>query len=345
MQFVILIPAYQPDDTLLQLLHDLQNLSPEQHYIIVDDGSTTEKSKEVFEKLTTFSSITLLSHGINQGKGAALKTGFKYFLEHFPTKTGIVTADADGQHLSADILNVGNALKHSRELVLGVRQFSESIPWRSRFGNELTRKVFSWFSGVYVNDTQTGLRAISTDVIRDVLALPEEGYAFEMDMLMLATTHKWTVKQVPIQTVYINQNRASHFSPLLDSLKIYFVFLRYSILSVLSAAIDFSLFFTGFYFSRSILASTLFARIISGIFNFFFCKKVIFKSTGHVRKEALQYLLLALTSLCLSFFLVSFFYHIATFNIFWSKLVGDSLIFLGNFLVQQFLIFKSRKSH
>ncbi|MDX2164124.1 MAG: glycosyltransferase [Gammaproteobacteria bacterium] len=341
MDFVILIPAYQPDDTLLQLIHDLSQLSPNQQFILVNDGSTTEKSKDVFKKLSASSNITLLTHDINQGKGAALKTGFKYFLEHFSDKKGIVTADADGQHLPQDILNVGNALTDNHALILGVRQFSQSIPWRSRFGNELTRKVFSWFSGVYVNDTQTGLRALSTDVIREVSALPEEGYAFEMDMLMLATTHKWTVKQVPIQTVYINQNRASHFNPLLDSLKIYFVFLRYSVLSVLSAVIDFSLFFIGFHFSRSILASTVFARILSGIFNFKFCKKLIFKSNGNAKKEAIQYLLLALASLFLSFSFVSFFYHVAKFNIFWSKLVGDSLIFLGNFLVQRFLIFKA----
>jgi putative flippase GtrA len=252
----------------------------------------------------------------------------------------VVTADADGQHLAEDIMNFGKALTSDNFLVLGVRQFSQSIPWRSRFGNEFTRKVFSLFSGVSVNDTQTGLRGISRNTIPEILALPEDGYAFEMNMLMLATTHKWTVKQVPIQTVYINQNRGSHFNPLMDSLKIYFVFLRYSALSVLSAVIDLSLFFISFFLTRSILFSTAFARILSGAFNFTFCKKIIFKSTGGVKKEAFQYILLAITSLLLSYGLVSFFYIKVKLSIFISKILADTLIFIGNFLVQRLFIFK-----
>lgn len=340
MNFVILIPAYQPDETLIQLINQLIQLNAQQDFIIINDGSDTALSQKIFDQLSAFSSVILLTHKTNQGKGKALKTGLQYFLEHFPHKAGVVTADADGQHLAKDIMNVGKAITDNHSLVLGVRQFSESIPWRSRFGNELTRKVFSWFSGVTVNDTQTGLRGISKDIIPEILALPEDGYAFEMDMLMLATTHKWPVKQVPIETVYINQNRGSHFNPLWDSLKIYFVFLRYSALSALSAVIDLSLFFVSFFMTHNIFFSTAFARILSGSFNFIFCKKIIFRSDGNTRKEAIQYILLAITSLFLSYGLVSLFYLKAGLSIFVSKILADTLIFVGNFLVQRLLIFK-----
>jgi glycosyltransferase involved in cell wall biosynthesis len=344
LNFVILIPAYQPDETLVTLVNDLLRLNPTQQFIVINDGSTTELSQQIFKQLANFRSITLLTHEINQGKGKALKTGLHYFLSHFPEKTGVVSADADGQHLPHDIINVGNALIEGNSLILGVRQFSQSIPFRSRFGNEWTRMFFSWFSGVKISDTQTGLRGISRSTIPEILKLPEDGYAFEMDMLMLATTRKWIVKQVPIQTVYINQNRGSHFNPLLDSLKIYFVFLRYSALSALSAVIDLSLFFASFYFSRSILFSTTFARILSGAFNFTFCKKIIFKSNGNAKKEAFHYALLAITSLLLSYGLVSFFYLKVKLGIVTSKILADTLIFIGNFLVQRMLIFTAPSS-
>jgi glycosyltransferase involved in cell wall biosynthesis len=227
---VVVIPAYQPEKILINIIEKLKQLSSQQQFIVVDDGSTTIEAKQVFEELSTYSNITLLKHTSNQGKGSALKTAFAYFLENFSEERGVVTADADGQHLPEDIFQIIQSLQKPQELVLGVRIFGQSVPFRSRFGNGTTRKVFEWYSGLSIQDTQTGLRGISRDLIPSLLTIKENGYAFEMSMLVLAVKKRWGVKQIPITTVYIEQNRSSHFNPLLDSLKIYYVFIRYSAL-------------------------------------------------------------------------------------------------------------------
>jgi len=341
---VIIIPAYEPDNRLFDLVEQIQQQSPLQNFIIIDDGSTSIQSLEVFELLKNIQNVHLLKHEHNKGKGAALKTGFQHFLKFYPTSAGVVTADADGQHLAKDILNVSTALTKPNQMILGVRQFDPNVPLRSRFGNVLTRKVFGLLSNVQIQDTQTGLRALSHNLISPLLDFEEDGYAFEMHMLITATKENWNIIEVPIQTVYIEQNRSSHFNPLWDSLKIYFVFLRYSVLSLLSAGLDFLLFFITFYYSKSIVTSTIFARILSGIFNFTYAKKWIFKSKGKMMKESFHYLCLAVTSMMLSCLFVSILFHLVGFNIFWSKLTSDSLIFLGNFLIQRFIIFKSAEA-
>ncbi len=337
---VIVIPAYEPEMGLIEIIHQLLKINDKQKFIIIDDGSTTEAAQKIFEILATYPRVILLKHAQNQGKGSALKTAFSYYLEHFPDSIGVVTADADGQHLAPDIARVSNALQNDQQLILGVRVFDQSVPWRSRFGNELTRKIFGWFSGKSIQDTQTGLRGLSRDILPQLLKIENNDYAYEMNMLMLGVKEGWVVREVPISTVYIEQNRSSHFNPLKDSLKIYFVFIRYSVLSLISAGIDFLLFFLFFHFSKSIPISTAAARILSGIFNFTYCKSLIFKSEQKAFWEAFQYICLAVSSIVLSSLLVSFFFYIAKFNIVASKILSDSMIFLCNFAVQRFWIFR-----
>lgn len=125
----VLIPAYKPDDKILSLIDSLQQLGMND-IIVVRDGGGAEFD-EIFEKIKSKNCI-LLVHEKNLGKGEALKTGFNYFYENFPDAVGLVTADADGQHAPDDIINVGNFLIANPEnLVLGVRTFDKSIPFRS----------------------------------------------------------------------------------------------------------------------------------------------------------------------------------------------------------------------
>jgi glycosyltransferase involved in cell wall biosynthesis len=337
---VVVIPAYQPDEKLLDVVNQLLKSHPDQKFIIVDDGSTLPEAKKIFGRLSANAQVSLLKHAQNQGKGKALKTAFGYFLENFPDSPGVVTADADGQHLAEDILSVSSALKDSAQVVLGVRVFNDTVPGRSRLGNQLTAKIFAWFSGKSLQDTQTGLRAIAKENISDLLKIEENGYAFEMNMLMQAIEKHWEIKEVPIQTVYIEQNRSSHFNPVKDSLKIYFVFIRYSVLSLISAILDLILFFSFFYLTQAVAFSTAGARLLSGIFNFICGKQLIFKSTGKVWPEAFQYCCLAVTSIIFSSLLVSFLFYKIKLNIYASKMLADTVIFLCNFTIQRFLIFR-----
>lgn len=214
---VILIPAYDPDEKLTALLAALTKTYAK--IVVVDDGSTL--GKEVFAAIDP-KKVTLLAHDVNRGKGAALKTGFKWILENEPQVDGVITADADGQHCVEDIAKIAEALTAERRgLVLGVRAFAGKVPFRSRFGNWWTSLFFFLMTGLKVGDTQTGLRGIPTALLESIAALPGERYEYEMRMLAEARHHAEKPHQLPIETIYIEENRSSHFSPLKDSLKIW----------------------------------------------------------------------------------------------------------------------------
>lgn len=221
----VVIPAYKPLAQLTELVEELvrHNISD---IVVVDDGSPKE-FEGIFSKLRKKRKVTVLSHKANLGKGAALKTGFKYFCRHHPNALGLVTADADGQHLVSDILRVGRVLQENPHcLILGCRQFDSKVPLRNGIGNRLTHFVFNILLSIQVTDTQTGLRGIPTSLLYDYLELPSGGYAFETESLIASHNKGYKIIEVPVSAIYIENNRSSHFRPLADSLKIYFIFLR-----------------------------------------------------------------------------------------------------------------------
>lgn len=222
----LLIPAWQPTSTLSELVADLawRGFGA---IIVVDDGSG-DRYHTVFEELAKIPQIELLRQPINFGKGRALKTGFRHLLNSHPEFAGVVTADADGQHTPEDIERIAHALLHSGgRAVLGARRFERIAPLRSRLGNVLTRSVFSFVAGTRLTDTQTGLRGLPLTVLPQLLELRGERYEYEMAMLAhLCRSHE-KLLEIPIATIYIENNRGSHFNPVWDSLRIYFVLLRF----------------------------------------------------------------------------------------------------------------------
>lgn len=341
MQPVVIIPAYQPGPALIDLVKDLS-----QHQLIIVNDGSSNVCDEIFKTLQTMSNVEVLHHATNLGKGQALKTAFNhYLLNYADDHMGVVTADADGQHLVKDIQKISRSLQFSPHILwLGARQFRADIPLRSRFGNTLTRKVFKLLVGPSIGDTQTGLRAIPRGFVKEILHIHFSGYEFELDMLIQATQKKLEIQEVPIETVYIDGNKSSHFNPLLDSLKIYFVFLRFSALSVASGCIDFIMFALSYMLTSNILTSTVMARVLSGSFNFIFCKKLIFKSSGKILHEIIKYLLLALAAIFLSYVLVITLVNVLGLNVYVSKLIADLCIFLTNFVMQRSFVFRSRVS-
>ncbi len=120
---IVLIPAYKPDNSLIRLTHQLSAHSESIQVLVIDDGSGSEYAP-IFTELT-LTGATVITHPVNLGKGAAIRTGLNWARIYQPRQV-VVTADADGQHLVRDILRVGahtathaDSGKHS--LVLGVR--------------------------------------------------------------------------------------------------------------------------------------------------------------------------------------------------------------------------------
>lgn len=336
MKAVIVIPAYKPESTLLSLVDELNE--SEMPIIIVNDGSGTSFDP-IFNELKTKANITVLAHAVNLGKGQALKTAFNHFLLNFPQEIdGVITADADGQHLPKDIIHLSTVFaQRPHELILGTRTFCENTPWKSRFGNLFTRSIFKFLIGQTVQDTQTGLRAIPRAFLQQLLKTTSSGYDFELDMLILAAKNM-KICETPIQTVYKDNNKGSHFNPFIDSLKIYFVFFRFLAFSIVSGLLDFFSFSFAFFISQNIFLSESLARLFSGTCNFLFNKELVFKSKQNIIPEALKYAALCIANLIFSYALINGLVY-AGCNVYASKMTALIGLFVANFAIQRLMIF------
>lgn len=141
---VVMIPAYQPDDRLVEITDQLWVNGC--RIIVVDDGSGAQY-RHIFEKLND--TCIVLHHGENRGKGAAIKTGLDYIRKEIWDAGVIGVMDADGQHLTKDMIKLLEyAESHTKTLVLGTRTVGREMPLKSRLGNRITRAVFRFVSGV-----------------------------------------------------------------------------------------------------------------------------------------------------------------------------------------------------
>src|ERR1017187_10541585 len=266
-RLAVIVPAYRPEESLLQLIGALSEKSIPA-IVLVDDGSGPDY-RETFRRAEEFPKVRLVRHAINLGKGAALKTGINYALCAFPGLQGVVTADADGQHHPDDIEQVADRLAAEPDrVVLGTRTFSGGVPLRSRVGNVVTRTVMRALVGQNVSDTQTGLRGIPARLLPRLLRLEANGYDFELDMLITVRQQAIRIAEVPIRTIYEPGNRTSHFNPLIDSMKIYFVLLRFSSVSLATAALDTLVFYLASRRLGNLAASQALGRLLAVAFNY-----------------------------------------------------------------------------
>lgn len=224
----VLIPAFGPADSLIDLVDRLSDAGVPA-ILLVDDGSPAA-AQPLFELLAANPRVHLLRHSQNLGKGSALKTGIRYFLDHLAHYKGLVTADAGGQHAADDVVRVARALHRSSRLVIvGSRNFDLPLypsppldlpPLRSLLGNRVVAALFRWMTGVPLADTQCGLRGMPSSVLPTLLKLPGTRYEFEMSVLLwVAQTHHPLAEQ-PIRTIYGNGGANSNFRPVRDSARV-----------------------------------------------------------------------------------------------------------------------------
>jgi glycosyltransferase involved in cell wall biosynthesis len=338
---VVLIPAYNPDISLINVVNDLLKKPRFQYIIVVNDGSA-EDCNVLFDHLAALSSVVVLRHAINLGKGAALKTGINYFCCEFPNSTGVVTADADGQHLAEDVEAVAARLEDQpNSLILGARQFDTNVPLRSQLGNTLTKYIFRILVGTWITDTQTGLRGIPRHLARELLSLPTNGYEFELDMLLLCKNQQVPIVEQPIKTVYLDDNASSHFNPLSDSLKIYFVLMRFVMASLASAAVDYLIFIVSFIWLSNILFSHASARAVALFVNWTLVRNAVFRSRKPASDTFPKFVLLVVCLGGVSYGLIRLFVHSFGLDVITAKIVSELLVYFVNFTIQRDLIFQN----
>lgn len=348
----IIIPSYEPDEKLPGLLKELKGAGF-QNIVLVDDGSG-EAYAHLFKEAEESFGCRVLHHAINQGKGRALKTAFNYCLQEFNSAVGVITADSDGQHSPECILACADALlAHPDSLILGCRCFEgKDVPARSEFGNRCTRMVMKYLTGITVSDTQTGLRGIPASFMERLLMVKGERFEFETNMLLETKERKIPIVEVPIRTIYIEENRTSHFNPVRDSVKIYMIFGKFLFSSLSSSVVDLVLFSVFCFLMRDmqwrrvsyITVATVSARILSAFYNYSMNLKVVFQSEKSVGATLPRYILLAVVQMSLSAFLVGKLYPLFGGAEVVIKIPVDVLLFFLSFLIQREFVYADRSS-
>ena len=345
----VLIPSLNPDARLKQTIDGLKDIGFTR-FIIVDDGSDIEHQPN-FPCSDLENDFIVLRHSYNRGKGAAMKTGFKYLLKNDYKCKGVIAVDGDGQHHPEDVKNCALALIENNDaVILGCRNFSlDNVPSRSRFGNKTTSFVFSALCGLKISDTQTGLRAFPYSVLPFLNTIKGDRFEYETNMLLKFKQQGIEIKEVEIKTLYFEENSGSHFKVIRDSLRVYGFILTYLLSSVASCIIDLSFFyiickFFGKLFGGStVLLATVFARAISSLTNFFINKKYVFDSKDKAKDTIWRYYALAIPQMLISALLVWFLTLLLSTNPELKtviKLIIDTILFFISYRIQQCWVFK-----
>jgi len=198
----ILIPAYNEADHISAVVKTASRFLP---VLVVDDGSQDETVL-----LAEAAGATVLRQIPNQGKGAALRRGFQYSIEH--DAPAVITLDADGQHDPEEIpLFMEKFAQQGCDLIIGERDFHK-MPFTRKVANSLGKKVISWALSRDVPDNQSGYRLISKRLMQRMLSSSESGFEFEVEMVAEAIARGYIIAGVPIRTIYADEK--SHIRPL-----------------------------------------------------------------------------------------------------------------------------------
>lgn len=342
----IIIPAYEPDDKMIKLINELEEVL-DGNIIVVNDGSSS-KCDFIFKKAEK--KAIVLNHENNKGKGVAIKTGLAYIKKNLVKTICVVTVDADGQHKPNDVKKICNNLIDLRKkflvdkiMVIGSRKFTGDVPLRSKLGNTITRYVFKLVSGGSIWDTQSGLRAFSFNMIPFLLDVKGDRYEYEINVLLEAVKNNIEIREIAIKTVYIENNASSHFRTVRDSALIYKEILKFSISSFISFLLDYSLYTVFNIITQNIIISNVTARIISGSFNFTMNKKYVYESKNAILEEIFRYLLLAIFILLINTIILAFIVSHTPINAYIAKIIVEVFLFCASYLIQKNLIFNNRR--
>lgn len=353
MHCCILIPAYEPGNALPDYVSHLIGLDIGP-VLVVDDGSGPDY-RPVFGALEGLEGCTVLRHRENRGKGAALKTGIAYYLAHFSSCGGIITADCDGQHTPEDILAVCTALLRQPEaLILGVRTFDQHTPLRSRMGNRAASLALSALCGISLRDTQTGLRGLPNGMLEALENLKGERFEYELHMLLLAHRMCVPMVQIPIHTLYFDGNRGSHFRTFRDLWPIVALLaqgvVEYVGAAALSVVIDVGVYallvkvlLRPLALPRRLFFSTVVARTLSSVANYACNRRLPLVQNRKILPTLAKYYALWAGQLCASFGLTWLLSGVLYLDDLLGKLLADLFLALVSYQVQLRWVFRVRK--
>jgi glycosyltransferase involved in cell wall biosynthesis len=335
---IVLIPAYEPDRRLPALVASLLAQDPELHVVVVDDGSGLGAA-DVFGEVRALGA-QVIQHSPNQGKGYALKQGFAFIHREFPGEP-VACADCDGQHSPVDVMRVLHELSiGSEDIVLGVREFSGEVPLRSRIGNDLTRRLFGAVTRRVLGDTQTGLRGYAPELLPWLETVAGDRFEYELAVLLEATRLRIPIREVGINTIYLEHNATSHFRPVQDSIRVMLPLGKFAGSSFLAFCLDTVTLLALHRATGSIVFSAVAARALSSALNFATNRNLVFsdRRDKHIGAEAAQYWALVAALLTVNVALLSVLTQIGL-SLFSAKMVTEIGLFIASFRIQRRFVF------
>jgi len=341
MHSVILIPAYKPDEKFVVFAKSL--IDEGKTVLAVDDGSG-EEHKLFFDEVKAFG-VHVLHHSTNLGKGCALRNGITEICKMFPNVEAIVTADCDGQHSLHDINKIIDAMEtNPNTLIIGGRfqNKDEKVPIRSFLGNSVTRIAFILATGVRIHDTQTGLRGLPACILPQLEVLSGDRYEYEMNMLLKIKEWEIKYKEIPIQTIYINDNKGSHYDTFKDSWRIFKQIFKFCGASVLSMIFDYLIYILLLnLFDSSVSRAYIIARIFSAVFNYLLNSRLVFKKSGLT--HFVKYAILAVCIMFIGAYGAQWLSNEFNFSDLLCKIFIDLPLFVVSFVVQREAVFNKKK--
>ena len=367
-QNIVLIPAYEPGQSLLELLRDLSAHGYGYGYdhsralscscdgscggghalscghacdtsiIVVDDGSGPDYA-QIFDAARSFA--TVLTHKENRGKGAALKTGLSYIEKTYidkPYSENSCSGESPIKERFDPDAVIVTMDADGQHRVSDAMRICAVV--RSRFGNAMTRLVYRLSTGLKVYDTQTGLRAFHIQLLPRMLEIPGERYEYEMNVLLELAKARTPIIEEEIETIYLDNNSSSHFDTIWDSLRVYREILRFSASSLAGFLVDYAMYSALILTTGSLRLSNIAARVVSASVNYTLNRKFVFRSRCGILSSALSYFLLAAAILACNTLVLEYLVGSLGIGRLFAKILTELLFFAISWSVQRSFIFK-----
>ncbi len=333
-RIAVVIPSLEPDDKFIENLKAIKN-QKEVDLVIVDDGNIHIYDPR-FKEAEDMGCI-VLRHGVNCGKGRAIKTAFNHILVNMPEIDIIVTADGDGTYLAEDVIHVAMESKDNT-ITLGCRDFKHEIISKSmRDANRLTSLILSFLADITMHDTQTSLRSFHRDLLPYLITVNGERYEYDFNMIFEKKNIE--LAEVPISPTKRQSNKSSHFRPLKDTYAMMKTFLGFIAVSLSSTILDLviyslmiPLFIDSFPFFYITIA-TFIARVVSDVYNYYFDRTFVFKTQD--TSSFGRYVILSVAKTILSAAAVTALVFVVKDGETWIKLFVDTVIFFMAYKIEK----------
>ena len=352
---VIVIPALNPPSSFVSYIQDLRNEGFDR-IVVVNDGSRTDKLP-IFFKVQRLGAV-VVDHPANMGQGAALRTGFRYYLDHYEGQSdGVITLNADRHIPAGDVVKVASSLHNEQAmgtfaLVVGTRDLAGKNVTDYDYNMGSVMKLFyHMLMGVRLNDPLSGVFGIPDLRVSQCLDISGDGYAYVTSLTM--SFEKIGFLQVPVSYARYEEEAEPSFRRVPDTVRILYTifkkFIFYSITSVGASILDVILFgiFTSVTFRgnpMAIIYAPVCARVVSASVNYLITKRFVFHFKSDSAQETTKsagafFLLSAMQCICsaLSVYAVKALLGGSAVGI---KVLVDATLFFVSYKIQHKYIFK-----